>query len=297
MSEAVKKTIVMRIFSPDEYCRLHAPQLHCHKKLELLTECCLILENDKNAMSGNSWKKKLKIDVQQAFDDARHNCAERGVSLQSKPPITSELNFKFLELLLDMQDRRRDAIDIRASVVLSVAVVILGFVLDKGSELLKDAPLRMTHPLFLGVVVLLLFMSILFSLRLVAPIRRPRPQWKARVAIWTWFWAIGAEKKEEWVLGVTALHDDVMRTELAGTIHDISVLLRRRYNDLHSSFVFLILALGLFLLGILAGYSATVLKSSQDEKPKLNTAIHSNSIPGNGGGSKQPSIPNKPAAR
>lgn len=163
-----------------------------------------------------------------------------------------DLRKEFLYNTLAALDNRRTAVDARSSVCLAVSTTSLVLILsqyDKDSLLM---PKSLFELIMYVLILLTLSISVLFSILLVAPIRKYNKPIKNRaIKNYSWFYAIARGTKNEYIDSIKNVKEKDILIELASQVYSISLLLDKRYNRLSVLCWFLNISLFLIMIYVL----------------------------------------------
>lgn len=163
-----------------------------------------------------------------------------------------DLRKEFLYNTLTALDNRRTAVDARSSVCLAISTTSLVLILsqyDKDSLLMPKSLFELIMYVF---ILLTLSISVLFSILLVAPIRKyNKPIKNKAIKNYSWFYAIARETKNEYINSIRNVQEKDILIELASQVYSISLLLDKRYNRLSVLCWFLNISLLLIMIYVL----------------------------------------------
>ncbi len=163
-----------------------------------------------------------------------------------------DLRKDFLYNTLNALDNRRTAVDARSSVCLAVSTTSLVLIL---SQYDKDSLLMPTNIFELIIYILILLtlsISVLYSILLVAPIRKyNKPVKNKLIKNYSWFYAIARGTKNDYIDSINSLKKKEILTELSSQVYSISLLLDKRYYRLSILCCFLNISLFLIIVYVL----------------------------------------------
>jgi hypothetical protein len=165
--------------------------------------------------------------------------------------VNKDIQKEFLYSLLGFFDSRREAIDLRSSVILAASSLGLGLFLSQmkhGEFLYPDCSLVYK---ILAILILSSFLLACgMSLSLIAPISRSHKIKKIKAKSLSWFYLIAEETHEEYHKDITELSDDDILKELTKQVLEISKLLKKRYDRLEYSCKCLYIGIAILLIYI-----------------------------------------------
>lgn len=169
--------------------------------------------------------------------------------------ITKEITShrQFLEKLLDTFNNRRTAIDSRATFICTIGLALFGFLLTQSGEIFKN----LSGPkisLLIILEVLPLIVSIIYSLSLIAPLRRPRQKRRIKEKTLTWFFHIPSQTLDEYKANVLGLTEYELAEQTAKQVYELSILLRIRYCRLMYACWYLGISIILFSIFLVGNY-------------------------------------------
>lgn len=165
-----------------------------------------------------------------------------------------DIKIEFLYNVLNWLDDRRNAIDMRATVVLAIGSLAIGslFAQWKVGEFLYTPQSNIMKYGYLADIIIFII-AILKSLSLIAPINRPSElkkkiqKNKEAFRTLTFFYDIAEhETKESYYELLKGKSENEIKIELSKQVVEISALLKIRYDRLQSACNFL--SLGLYVL-------------------------------------------------
>jgi hypothetical protein len=183
-----------------------------------------------------------------------------------RAPLLTDVNSltsqrQFMDKLLDTFNNRRTAVDARATLICTFSVALFGYLFTQPATLLGDTPSRGT----IGMYVLLLlpsFASVVYSLSLVAPLRRATRERRADTRSLTWFYLIPRYSMDEYSVEVRNLSDRDILDLTIKQVHELSCLLQQRYRRLTLASQYLNVSLITIFVLFLMRAIITILKAT-----------------------------------
>lgn len=160
---------------------------------------------------------------------------------------------QFLEKLLDTFNNRRTAVDSRATIICTVGLAFFGFLLTQSKEIFNGLS-TFKVSLFVTLVLIPLVVSVIYSLSLIAPLRRPRKKRINEEKTLTWFFHIPQQTLAEYQENIMGLTESQLVEQTAKQVYELSVLLRTRYCRLIYSCWYLGISIILFTILLIGNY-------------------------------------------
>lgn len=179
---------------------------------------------------------------------AKEISATRCPSHSSEPNDSFDHRMQLVGALLQTCDNRRSALDVRATVLVTIALALMGFILAEKATVFSHLP----QVLMVGVSSLVVFFAILslsFSLRTVAPLHDDPSADAETTNSVTYPYHISDQPVEEYCKRISALSRDEVLCCSAKQIYELSGVLRQRYDALTKSSVYLWLSIITLLVG------------------------------------------------
>ena len=196
---------------------------------------------------------------------ARHKIDEAGIRKESEKLLQeletspnsiikeSTSHRQFLEKLLDTFNNRRSAIDSRATFICTIGLALFGFLLTQSKEIFKGLSGPIISLLII-LEILPLIVSIIYSLSLIAPLRRPRQKRRIREKTLTWFFHIPLQTLDEYQANVLGLTEYELAEQTAKQVYELSLLLRIRYCRLMNACWYLGMSIIIFCIFLIGNY-------------------------------------------
>jgi hypothetical protein len=188
-------------------------------------------------ISDNNQTKPLPIFMRTAKPETALENKNRNITqslskfADTSTPEGTVSHQQFLEKLLDTFNNRRSAVDSRATIICTISLALFGFLPTQGSDIFENLPVTARY-IIISMVIVPTFASVVYSLSLIAPLRRPRKERKTKTKTLTWFYKIPEQTLPEYQASIKALTESELIDQTAKQVYELSVLLKARYDRL-----------------------------------------------------------------